>query len=207
MGLDYVWFGKAVSAVSNRPAHCPGFRLKNFDVAFQAGPRAGMHWNAVTKIPTTVLCDHGLTAPCQIGVEYEYFFMWLVANGKLGDVEWRNLRVPARSTRRADYDEIDNAEYSTRESNDRRGIPNYCLPTYQREGCMGFKLAEGPLAGRIEMDEDEGNYKAGWHYSPVSLAPYTEPCDHRECDPWVEVKWLMIRYYAMSMLPDGIERK
>ena len=205
MGLDHIWWGKAIAASAQRPSHCPGFKIKELETAKTGEIRAGVHYNGSDKRPITVLCDH--SGDCQPEAEYEYFFLWLLAKEHINLAVYKQLR-PAPPLH-GHFDELDDGGRAMRDSNNNRGIPNYCHSSLMRNGCIGFKLTDGPLAGRLSQNEEYNEFipRSGWHYSPLSLSPYTEACDHQQCDPWTEAKWMVIKAIASGILPEEYDGK
>jgi hypothetical protein len=204
MPLDFAWWAKTVSSNGIRPQTCAGFKIQDFESAKRTRIlKPGVHY-IPKEHPITILCDH---TECQIGVEYEYFFLWLVAQGTLNEASWRSIRPRPQPS--DDRDMVDDGGISERRENDRMGVPNYCFQNRNRAGCPGFKLVDGPLANRLEPDEHYCEWipRQAWHYNPVSSAPYTTWCDHEACDPFAEVKWIMIKLIVSGVLPDGISGK
>jgi hypothetical protein len=205
MPLDFQWWGKAIQSNPVCPPNCAGFKLKDFESAKNHIVTSGKHY-VPDGHPKTILCDH---ENCEIGSEYEYFFMYLVAQNHLSPNSWKMLR-PRPDRRTGLEDEIDDGGRRQRSDNDNAGTPNYCHPRERLEGCHGFKIVDGPLANRLEPDEVYHPWipRQAWDYNPVSLCAYTAPCQHNgDCDPWALVRWIMIKLIATEVCPAQFESK
>src|SRR5882757_6428039 len=102
MPLDFYWWAKTIAGIPAGPNRCAGFKIRDFETAKADGPKPGIHYQ-LDGNPRTLLCDH---EDCQIGVEYEYFFMWLLSQNHINVATWKRLR-PRPDIRTVHDDELD----------------------------------------------------------------------------------------------------
>lgn len=170
--------------VFERSEKCAGFNIQRPSELYRQPPKHGVHFDASTGKPITVVCEHGANGErCQTWAEMLYILISAFAKHDINGPQWMLL-------------------FPTRTGETYRGYPEFAPYTADFPRCFGFK----PTVCDAMLDHsfyfEDNPLRLGREVNPVTLTMFTRECNHSVCDDTALVRFALVRAFATGLMLD-----